>query len=138
MKTRLAEAMIARFGRRREQRAEWLAHPERVAEVRAAAAARAQATARVVLDRARSAAAEWAECSDHGSAESAGKGLFRSRRPDRRTAHDSANSTVYEIQCQVYNDRCLEIARGPCRRACMQNSLGCSPLSRPIRSSDEM
>ena len=52
VKTRLAEALIARFGPAREQRAEWLAHPERVAEVRAAAAERARATARVVLDRA--------------------------------------------------------------------------------------
>ena len=55
VKTRLAEAMIARFGPARERRAEWLAHPERVAEVRAAAAERARATARVVLDRARNA-----------------------------------------------------------------------------------
>ena len=55
VKSRLAEAMIARFAPAREQRAEWLAHPERVAEVRAAAAERARATARVVLDRARQA-----------------------------------------------------------------------------------
>jgi tryptophanyl-tRNA synthetase len=55
VKTRLAEAMIARFGPAREQRADWLAHPERVAEVRAAAAERARATARIVLDRARAA-----------------------------------------------------------------------------------
>ncbi len=41
VKSRLAEAMIARFAPAREQRAEWLAHPERVAEVRAAAAERA-------------------------------------------------------------------------------------------------
>ena len=53
VKTRLAEAMIARFAPARESRAEWLAHPERIAEVRAAAAERARATARVVLDRAR-------------------------------------------------------------------------------------
>jgi tryptophanyl-tRNA synthetase len=53
VKTRLADALIARFGPARERRAEWLAHPERVAEVRAAAAERARATARVVLDRAR-------------------------------------------------------------------------------------
>src|SRR6185312_7207457 len=38
VKTRLAEAMIARFGPARERRAEWLGHPERVADVRAAAA----------------------------------------------------------------------------------------------------
>ena len=55
VKTRLAEAIIARFAPARELRADWLAHPERVAEVRAAAAARAKATARVVLDRARAA-----------------------------------------------------------------------------------
>jgi tryptophanyl-tRNA synthetase len=55
VKSRLAEAMIAGFGPARERRAEWLAHPERVAEVRAAAAERARVTARVVLDRARGA-----------------------------------------------------------------------------------
>ncbi len=55
VKTRLAEAIIERFAEPRERRAEWLAHPERVQEVRAAAAERARATARVVLDRARSA-----------------------------------------------------------------------------------
>ena len=55
MKTRLAEAIIARFAGPRDRRAEWLAHPSRVAEVRAAAAARARATARIVLDRARNA-----------------------------------------------------------------------------------
>jgi tryptophanyl-tRNA synthetase len=55
MKTRLAEAMIQRFTPAREQRAEWIAHPDRVAKVRAAAAERARATARVVLDRARAA-----------------------------------------------------------------------------------
>ena len=41
------------FAPARERRADWLAHPERVAEVRAAAAERARATARLVLDRAR-------------------------------------------------------------------------------------
>jgi tryptophanyl-tRNA synthetase len=55
VKSRLAEAMIVRFGPAREERALWLAHPERVAEVRAAAAARAKAVARIVLDRARAA-----------------------------------------------------------------------------------
>jgi tryptophanyl-tRNA synthetase len=55
VKTRLAEAMIARFDPARERRAEWLAHPERVAGVRSAAADRARAAARVVLDRARAA-----------------------------------------------------------------------------------
>ena len=55
VKSRQAEAMIARFSEARERRTDWLAHPERVAEVRAAAAARAKATARIVLDRARSA-----------------------------------------------------------------------------------
>ena len=53
VKTRLADAIIARFATARESRAEWLAHPERVDEVRAAAAERARATARVVLERAR-------------------------------------------------------------------------------------
>ncbi len=55
VKSRLGEAMIARFGPAREQRAEWLAHPERVAAIRSAAAARARITARIVLDRARNA-----------------------------------------------------------------------------------
>jgi tryptophanyl-tRNA synthetase len=55
VKTRLGEAMISRFAAARDQRAEWLAHPERVAEVRAAGAAKAKTTARVVLDRARAA-----------------------------------------------------------------------------------
>src|SRR5262249_42220827 len=49
VKTRLAEAMINRFGPARERRADWLAHPARVAEVRSAGAARAKATARIVL-----------------------------------------------------------------------------------------
>jgi tryptophanyl-tRNA synthetase len=53
LKTRLAERIAARFAPAREQRAEWVAHPERVAEVRAAAAERARRTARLVLDRAR-------------------------------------------------------------------------------------
>jgi tryptophanyl-tRNA synthetase len=55
VKTRLAESIIARFAPARDQRADWLAHPERVTEVRAAGAARAKATARRVLDRARAA-----------------------------------------------------------------------------------
>ncbi|MFO0950238.1 MAG: tryptophan--tRNA ligase [Isosphaeraceae bacterium] len=55
MKNRLADAIIARFAEPRERRAEWVAHPTRVAEVRAAAADRARATARIVLDRARAA-----------------------------------------------------------------------------------
>src|SRR4051794_7367704 len=55
MKNRLAEAIIERFAAARQQRADWVAHPERVAEVRAAAAARARAAARIVLDRAREA-----------------------------------------------------------------------------------
>jgi tryptophanyl-tRNA synthetase len=55
VKTRLGEAIIERFATARQRRAEWLANPVRVAEVRAAAAAKARATARVVLDRARAA-----------------------------------------------------------------------------------
>ena len=55
MKTRLAEHIIAAFATPRERRAEWVAHPARVAEVRAAAADRARRTARSVLDRARTA-----------------------------------------------------------------------------------
>jgi tryptophanyl-tRNA synthetase len=55
MKTRLADAIIATFAPARERRAEWVAHPARVAEVRAAAAERARKTARIVLERARAA-----------------------------------------------------------------------------------
>ena len=55
VKTRLGEAIIQRFAHARELRADWVAHPERVAAVRAAGADRAKATARKVLDRARAA-----------------------------------------------------------------------------------
>lgn len=55
MKTRLAESIIGRFAPAREKRAEWVAHPTRVAEVRNAAAERARKTARIILDRARQA-----------------------------------------------------------------------------------
>jgi tryptophanyl-tRNA synthetase len=55
MKTRLAEAIILRFAEPRERRAEWVAHPARVAEVRAAGAERARRAARAVLERARAA-----------------------------------------------------------------------------------
>lgn len=55
MKTRLAEAIISQFAGPRERRAEWVAHPERVAQVRREAADRARQAARVVLDRARAA-----------------------------------------------------------------------------------
>jgi tryptophanyl-tRNA synthetase len=55
MKTRLADQIIAAFAAPRERRAEWVAHPSRVAEVRAAAAERARRAARCVLDRARAA-----------------------------------------------------------------------------------
>jgi tryptophanyl-tRNA synthetase len=55
MKTRLADQIIAAFAAPRERRAEWVAHPSRVAEVRAAAADRARRAARPVLDRARAA-----------------------------------------------------------------------------------
>jgi tryptophanyl-tRNA synthetase len=55
MKNRLAEALIATFADARERRADWVAHPERVAEVRAEAADRARAVARIVLGKARAA-----------------------------------------------------------------------------------
>jgi tryptophanyl-tRNA synthetase len=55
VKTRLAEAIIGTFAGPRERRAEWVAHPTRVAEVREAAAERARKTARIILDRAREA-----------------------------------------------------------------------------------
>ncbi|AMV35910.1 tryptophan--tRNA ligase [Planctomyces sp. SH-PL62] len=55
VKTRLGEAIIGHFAEARERRADWLAHPERVAEVRAAGATKARATARQILERARAA-----------------------------------------------------------------------------------
>jgi tryptophanyl-tRNA synthetase len=55
MKTRLGEEIVQRFASAREQRADWVAHPERVAEVRRAGAERARVSARNVLDRARTA-----------------------------------------------------------------------------------
>jgi tryptophanyl-tRNA synthetase len=55
VKTRLAEAIVAAFAPSRERRAELVAHPERVEEVRRSGAERARKTARVVLDRAREA-----------------------------------------------------------------------------------
>jgi tryptophanyl-tRNA synthetase len=55
MKKRLGEAIIDRFATARQERAGWSAHPERVAEVRAAGAARARAAASKILGRARAA-----------------------------------------------------------------------------------
>jgi tryptophanyl-tRNA synthetase len=55
MKTRLADAIASTFAEPRDRRADWLAHPDRVANVRAAAAEKARQTARAVLDRARAA-----------------------------------------------------------------------------------
>jgi tryptophanyl-tRNA synthetase len=55
LKSRLADSMIERFASAREIRNFWLAHPANVTEIRAAAAARARSTARIVLDRARAA-----------------------------------------------------------------------------------
>jgi len=55
VKVRLAEHITARFAGARERRAELVANPARVAEVRRAAAERARKAARVVLDRARAA-----------------------------------------------------------------------------------
>ena len=55
VKTRLAEHIASRFASAREVRADWVAHPEKVEEVRANAATRARKAARSVLDRARSA-----------------------------------------------------------------------------------
>ena len=97
VKTRLAEAMIARFGPAREQRAEWLAHPERVAEVRAAAA-RAR---RHCPHRPRPGPRRLRRGLRQRSrlARAAGKGLFRSRRPDRRTATISGKQHRLRIQC---------------------------------------
>jgi tryptophanyl-tRNA synthetase len=55
MKDRLADAIIATFADARERRAHWAEHPVRVAEVRAEAAERARASARIVLAKARAA-----------------------------------------------------------------------------------
>ncbi len=55
VKTRLAEHIVRRFAGPRERRAELVADPGRVAEVRRAAADRARKAARAVLDRARAA-----------------------------------------------------------------------------------
>jgi tryptophanyl-tRNA synthetase len=53
MKVRLAERITEFFADARARREEWMAHPDQVAAVRANAAARAGAAARVVLDRVR-------------------------------------------------------------------------------------
>jgi tryptophanyl-tRNA synthetase len=55
VKKRLAVHLSAYFAEARDRRAHWLAHPDRVQEVRASAAVRARKTARIVLDRARAA-----------------------------------------------------------------------------------
>jgi tryptophanyl-tRNA synthetase len=55
VKTRLAEQIAARFAEPRERRAELVANPSRVHEIRQAAAERAKKAARIVLDRARKA-----------------------------------------------------------------------------------
>jgi tryptophanyl-tRNA synthetase len=55
VKTRLAEQITARFADPRERRAELVANPSKVQEIRQAAADRARKTAKVVLDRARAA-----------------------------------------------------------------------------------
>jgi tryptophanyl-tRNA synthetase len=55
VKTRLAEQISGRFAEPRERRAELVANPNRVREVRRAAAEKAKRTAKVVLDRVRNA-----------------------------------------------------------------------------------
>lgn len=55
VKVRLADLIIERFAEARERRAELVAHPEIIAEVRAAGAAKARQAARGVLERARQA-----------------------------------------------------------------------------------
>jgi tryptophanyl-tRNA synthetase len=55
VKGRLAELIVGHFAEAREKRAELVANPARVDEVRAAAAEKARKTARAVLDRARDA-----------------------------------------------------------------------------------
>jgi tryptophanyl-tRNA synthetase len=55
VKTRLAEHIAARFAEPRERRAELVANPEKVRDIRQAAAEKARKAARIVLDRARNA-----------------------------------------------------------------------------------
>ena len=55
VKIRLAEHITARFAEPRERRAELVANPSKVQEVRQAAAERAKRAARIVLGRARAA-----------------------------------------------------------------------------------
>lgn len=55
VKVRLAELIAAHYARARDRRADWVAYPERVAEVRAEGAERARQAARIVLERARQA-----------------------------------------------------------------------------------
>jgi tryptophanyl-tRNA synthetase len=55
VKVRLADLIIEHFAEARERRIELLAHPDRVAEVKAIGADRARSAARQVLDRARAA-----------------------------------------------------------------------------------
>ncbi len=55
VKTGLAAHLSDHFAAARERRAEWLAHPVRVEEVRRNGAEKARKTARIVLDRARAA-----------------------------------------------------------------------------------
>lgn len=55
VKKLLGEALIETFAEPRERRAEWVAHPDRVAEVRAAGAEKARAEARKILEKARAA-----------------------------------------------------------------------------------
>ena len=55
MKTRLADAIVSTFADARARRASLVADPARLSSIRSAAALRARATARVVLDRARAA-----------------------------------------------------------------------------------
>jgi tryptophanyl-tRNA synthetase len=55
VKARLARYISERFAEPRDRRADWMAHPDRVDQVRRAAAEKARKAARVVLDRARAA-----------------------------------------------------------------------------------
>jgi tryptophanyl-tRNA synthetase len=55
VKVRLAEHIAARFAEPRERRADLVANPSKVLEIRKAAAEKAKKTARIVLDRARNA-----------------------------------------------------------------------------------
>ena len=109
VKTRLAEAMIARFGEAREQRADWLAHPERVA-AGPRRGGRASQGHRPHRPRPRPRRLR------SGLSESS---LARANNAVARLSikHRRSRQTVYEIRCRSIIVACLETAAGPRRSA---------------------